>query len=138
MTEKFTAEERAAMREAAKERKLTLTRSESLAATLARIETMTPQDRALALELHNLTMKVYPDFEVKTWYGMPAYCIDGKVVLFFQDGDKFKTRYCTVGFQESAKLDEGTFWPNAYALTKLTPAVGKEISELIKRAVGLK
>ncbi|MCX6485116.1 MAG: DUF1801 domain-containing protein [Rhodoluna sp.] len=138
MTEKFTAEERSAMREAAKERKLALNRSESLAATLARIESMTPQDRALALELHNLAMKVYPDFEVKTWYGMPAYCIDGKVVLFFQDGDKFKTRYCTVGFQESAKLDEGTFWPNAYALTKLTPAVGKEISELIKRAVGVK
>lgn len=138
MTEKFTAEERAAMREAAKERKLQLSRSESLAATLARIDSMSPQDKELALEVHKLAMKVYPDFEVKTWYGMPAYYIDGKVILFFQDGDKFKTRYCTVGFQESAKLDEGTFWPNAYALTKLTPAVAKEISELIKRAVGLK
>jgi len=138
MTEKFTAEERSAMREAAKERKLALTRSDSLAATLARIETMTTQDGALALELHDFALKVYPDFEVKTWYGMPAYCIDGKVIVFFQDGEKFKTRYCTVGFQESAKLDEGTFWPTSYALTKVTPAVGKEISELIKRAVGLK
>ena len=138
MTEKFTAEERAAMREAAKERKLQLSRSESLAATLARIETMSPADKTLALEVHELALKVYPDFEVKTWYGMPAYCIDGKVVVFFQDGDKFKTRYCTVGFQEAAKLDEGTFWPTSYALTKVSPAVAKEISAIIKRAVGLK
>jgi len=127
-----------AIREAAKEKKLALSRSESLAATLARIETMAPQDKAFALELHNLALKVYPDFEVKTWYGMPAYYIDGKVILFFQDAEKFKTRYFTVGFQDSAKLDQGTFWPTSYALTKLTPAVSKEISALIKRAVGYK
>jgi len=127
-----------AIREAAKEKKLALSRSESLAATLARIETMAPQDKAFALELHNLALKVYPDFEVKTWYGMPAYYIDGKVILFFQDAEKFKTRYFTVGFQDSAKLDQGTFWPTSYALTKLTPAVSKEISALIKRAVGHK
>jgi len=138
MTEKFTAEERAAMREAAKERKLQLSRSESLAATLARIDSMAPQDKELALEVHKLALKVYPDFEVKTWYGMPAYYINGKVVLFFQDGEKFKTRYSTVGFQEAAKLDEGNFWPTSYALTKVTPEVAKEISALIERAVGLK
>lgn len=138
MTEKFTAEERAAMREAAKERKLQLSRSESLEATLARIDSMAPQDKELALEVHKLALKVYPDFEVKTWYGMPAYYINGKVVLFFQDGEKFKTRYSTVGFQEAAKLDEGNFWPTSYALTKVTPEVAKEISALIERAVGLK
>jgi uncharacterized protein YdhG (YjbR/CyaY superfamily) len=138
MTETFSKEERMAIREAAKEKKLALSRSESLAATLARIETMAPQDKAFALELHNLALKVYPDFEVKTWYGMPAYYIDGKVILFFQDAEKFKTRYFTVGFQDSAKLDQGTFWPTSYALTKLTPAVSKEISALIKRAVGYK
>jgi len=138
MTEKFTAEERAAMREAAKERKLQLSREESLAATLARIESMAPQDRELALGLHKLALSVYAEFEVKTWYGMPAYYANGKVVLFFQDGEKFKTRYCTVGFQEAAQLDEGSFWPTSYALTKLTPVVSKEISALIKRAVGLK
>jgi uncharacterized protein YdhG (YjbR/CyaY superfamily) len=138
MSEKFTAEERAAMREAAKERKLQLSRSESLEATLARIDSMAPQDKELALEVHKLALKVYPDFEVKTWYGMPAYYINGKVVLFFQDGEKFKTRYSTVGFQEAAKLDEGNFWPTSYALTKVTPEVAKEISALIERAVGLK
>jgi uncharacterized protein YdhG (YjbR/CyaY superfamily) len=138
MTETFSQEERAAMREAAKERKLQLSREGSLSATLARIESMTAQDRELALGLHKIALEVYPDFEVKTWYGMPAYHLDGKVIVFFQDDDKFKTRYCTVGFQDAAKLDKGTFWPTSYALSKLTPAVAKEISTLIKRAVGLK
>lgn len=138
MTETFSKEERAAMREAAKERKLKLSLEESLAATLARIDSMAPHDRELALGLHKIALDVYPGFEVKTWYGMPAYYLDGKVIVFFQDGEKFKTRYCTVGFQDSAKLDEGTFWPTSYALNKLTPTVAKEISTLIKRAVGLK
>jgi uncharacterized protein YdhG (YjbR/CyaY superfamily) len=138
MTESFSKEERAAMRQAAKERKLQLSREESLSLTLTRIESMAPEDRELALGLHEIALGVCPDFEVKTWYGMPAYYLDGKVIVFFQDGEKFKTRYCTVGFQDAAKLDEGTFWPTSYALNKLTPAVAKEISTLIKRAVGLK
>jgi len=138
MTESFSKEERTAMRQAAKERKLQLSREESLSLTLARIESMAPQDRELAMGLHRIALDVYPDFEVKTWYGMPAYYLDGKVIVFFQDGEKFKTRYCTVGFQDAAKLDEGTFWPTSYALNKLTPAVAKEITALIKRAVGLK
>lgn len=137
MPETFSKEEKVAMREAAKERKLQQTRGESLAATLARIDSMVPTDRKLALAVHELAVSVYPDFEVKTWYGMPAYYKDGQVVLFFQDGEKFKTRYCTLGFQQAAKLDSGSLWPTSYALTSLDAKVAKEINALIKQAVGL-
>lgn len=137
MTEVFSKEERAAMRAAAKERKLEQTRSESLAATLERIESMTPSDRKLALAVHEIAVSVYPDFEVKTWYGMPAYYKDGQVVVFFQDGEKFKTRYCTLGFQQAAQLDSGSLWPTSYALTEVDSEVSSEIATLIKQAVGL-
>lgn len=137
MAETFSKEERAAMRELAKERKLQQTRSESLAATLERIESMAPADRELALAVHKLAVAVYPDFEVKTWYGMPSYYKDGKVVVFFQDGGKFQTRYCTLGFQDAAQLDDGTFWATSFALTKVDKKVSSEITALIKRAVGL-
>ena len=136
MAESFSAEERAAMRQRTKEAKLNQSRAESLAATLERIESMSPADRKLALDVHRLALSVHPDFEVKTWYGMPAYCIDGKVVVFFQDGDKFKTRYSTLGFQEAAKLDEGGLWPTSYALIRMDPAVETEIVKLISRAIG--
>lgn len=135
MAETFSKEERAAMRELAKERKLQQTRAESLASTLERIKSMSASDKKLAMAVHNLAVKVYPDFEVKTWYGMPAYYKDGQVILFFQDGDKFKTRYCTVGFQQAASLDDGTFWPTSYALTEYTDAVEKKLTALIKRAI---
>lgn len=137
MTEVFSKEERAAMRAAAKERKLEQTRSESLAATLERIESMAPADRELAMAVHKLAVAVYPDFEVKTWYGMPAYYKDGQVVLFFQDGEKFKTRYSTLGFQQAAQLDSGSLWPTSYALTAIDSAVASEIESLIKRALAI-
>jgi uncharacterized protein YdhG (YjbR/CyaY superfamily) len=137
MADTFSKEERAAMREAAKERKLKQTRAESLAATLERIESMAPADRELAMAVHKLAVAVYSDFEVKTWYGMPSYYKDGKVVVFFQDGGKFQTRYCTLGFQDAAQLDEGTFWATSFALTKVDKKVSSEITALIKRAVGL-
>ena len=135
MAETFSKEERAAMREAAKERKLQQSRAESLESTLERIKSMSPSDRKLATAVHELALKVYPDFEVKTWYGMPAYYKDGQVILFFQDGDKFKTRYCTIGFQQAAALDNGSLWPTSYALTEVTAGVAKELTALIKRAV---
>jgi uncharacterized protein YdhG (YjbR/CyaY superfamily) len=138
MAETFSKEERAAMREAAKERKQQLNRAESLAATLTRIDSMNPADKALALEVHRIAMSVNPDFLVKTWYGMPAYYIDGKAVVFFQDAGKFESRYCTLGFQDTAKLDDGTFWATSFALTGVNAKVEKEIVDLIKRAVGQK
>lgn len=137
MAETFSKEEKAAMKEIAKERKLQQTRSESLAATLERIDSMAPQDRVLALAVHELALAVYPDFEVRTWYGMPAYYKDGQVVVFFQDGEKFKTRYSTLGFQQAAKLDAGSLWPTSYALTSVDDKVAKEITALIKKALGL-
>jgi uncharacterized protein YdhG (YjbR/CyaY superfamily) len=115
MAETFSKEERAAMRELAKERKLQQTRAESLAATLDRIETMAPADREIALAVHKLALEVNPDF---------------------QDGEKFKTRYSTIGFQQAAKLDEGELWPTSYAVTTVNTAVAKEITALIKRALG--
>jgi uncharacterized protein YdhG (YjbR/CyaY superfamily) len=138
MTDKLTSAEKAAMRELAKERKQQLNRAESLAATMARIDSMNPEDKALALEVHRIAMSVNPDFLVKTWYGMPAYYVDGKAVVFFQDAGKFESRYCTLGFQDTAKLDEGTFWPTSFAITGVTPKVEKEIVTLIKRALGQK
>ena len=137
MTETFSKEERAAMRELAKERKLQLNRAESLAATLERIESMAPTDRELALGVHKMALSIYPDFEVKTWYGMPAYYKDGQVILFFQDGEKFKTRYCTVGFQQAASLDEGELWATSFALTKMSNSASKQLRQLISKSLGL-
>ncbi len=136
MSETFSKEERAAMRELAKERKLQQGRAESLAATLERIDSMAPTDREIALAVHKLALEVNSNFEVRTWYGMPAYYVDGQVVMFFQDGEKFKTRYSTVGFQQAAKLDSGAFWPTSYAITAVDSTVAKELTALIKRALG--
>jgi uncharacterized protein YdhG (YjbR/CyaY superfamily) len=138
MTDKLTSAEKAAMRELAKERKQQLNKAESLAATMTRIDSMRPEDKALALEVHRIAMSINPDFLVKTWYGMPAYYVDGKAVVFFQDAGKFESRYCTLGFQDTAKLDDGTFWATSFALTGVTPNVEKEIATLIKRALGQK
>ena len=136
MAETFSKEERAAMRELAKERKLQQTRAESLAATLDRINAMEPTDRQLALAVHNLALKVNPEFEVKTWYGMPAYYQNGEVILFFQDGHKFKTRYSTVGFQQAAKLDDGVIWPTSFALIEFNQDAERQLSGLIAKALG--
>ena len=128
----FTAEERAAMRERAKELK---SKADGETAVRDAIATMSPKDRAIAKRLHELIKAAAPDLSPKTWYGMPAYAKDGKVVCFFRNAGKFKERYAMIGFNDSAKLDQGSMWPVAYALTKLTAADETKIRALIKKAV---
>jgi uncharacterized protein YdhG (YjbR/CyaY superfamily) len=100
------------------------------------MEAMAKPDLELAESVHKLITSIAPDLEIKTWYGMPAYYKNGKVLCFFQSAGKWKTRYSTLGFDESAKLDNGSMWPSAYALTKLTPANKKAITELVIKAKG--
>lgn len=129
----FTAEERAAMRARAKELK---TAAEGEEAVLAALKSMSPDDRALGERIHAIVKKSAPDLTPKTWYGMPAYANkDGKVVLFFRNAEKFKERYAMLGFNDSANLDEGSMWPVAFALKKLTAAGEKRIAALVKKAV---
>jgi len=104
-------------------------------AVLEKIAEMAEPDLRIAERLHAIVQANAPELFPRTWYGMPAYAKDDKVVFFFQSADKFKTRYCTLGFNDPANLDEGTFWPTAYALTDLTPTVEKQIAELIIKAV---
>ena len=129
----FTAEERAAMRERAKERKAS--KGDGEGDVLAKIAEMQGPDRALAERVHAIVTASAPDLSPRTWYGMPAYAKDGKVVCFFQSAQKFKTRYATLGFSDKAHLDEGTMWPNAFALTKLTADDEARIGALVKKAV---
>jgi uncharacterized protein YdhG (YjbR/CyaY superfamily) len=130
----FSAEEKAAMRARAKELKAAAEGEEAIQAALKK---MTPEDRALGERIHALVKKAAPDLTPKTWYGMPAYADkNGKVVLFYRDAAKFKERYAMLGFQDNAKLDDGTMWPVAYALTtKLTKADEGRIAKLIEEAV---
>jgi uncharacterized protein YdhG (YjbR/CyaY superfamily) len=130
--EGFTAEEKAAMRERARELK---SKADGETAIRAAIAAMSPKDRTLAKRFHELVMAAAPDLSPKTWYGMPAYAKDGKVVCFFRNAGKFKERYAMFGFNDSAKLDQGAMWPVAYALTKLTPADEAKIRALVKKAV---
>jgi hypothetical protein len=130
--EAFTAEERSAIKERVKETKADKADGES--DVLAKIAEMPAPDRAMAKRLHAIIKGSAPTLSPRTWYGMPAYAKDGKVVCFFQSGQKFKTRYATLGFSDAANLDEGTMWPNAYALTKLTAADEARISALVKKA----
>jgi uncharacterized protein YdhG (YjbR/CyaY superfamily) len=129
----FTAEERAAMKERAKELKAGKADGES--DVLAKIAEMPPSDRAMAKRLHAIVKASAPALSPRTWYGMPAYANDGKVVCFFQSADKFKTRYATFGFSDKANLDVGAMWPTAFALKKLTSAEEKKIGALVKKAV---
>jgi uncharacterized protein YdhG (YjbR/CyaY superfamily) len=130
----FTAEEKAAMRARAKELKAAAEGEETVLSALA---AMSPDDRALGKRIHAIVKENAPDLTPKTWYGMPAYANkDGKVVLFFRNAEKFKERYAMLGFNDSAKLDEGSMWPIAFALTELTAADEKKIRALVKRAVG--
>ena len=103
---------------------------------LAKIAEMPEPDRAMAERIHAIVKTSAPDLSPKTWYGMPAYAKDGKVVCFFQSAQKFKARYATLGFNDPANLDDGTMWPTAFALTKLTAADEKRIGALVKRAAG--
>ncbi len=134
----FTAEERAAMKERAKEMKAAKggKKVDGTAEVLEKIAAMADADRVLAERLHEIITKAAPELSPKTWYGMPAYARDGKVVCFFQDAGKFKARYATLGFQDTANLDDGPMWPTSFALTRLTPAVEKQIIALVKKAVG--
>jgi uncharacterized protein YdhG (YjbR/CyaY superfamily) len=128
----FTAEERAAMKARARELK---DKTDGESAVRASIAAMAPEDRAMAERLHELIKTAAPDLSPKTWYGMPAYAKDGKVVCFFRNAGKFKERYAMFGFNDSAKLDDGAMWPVAFALTKLTAADEARIAELVKKAV---
>jgi uncharacterized protein YdhG (YjbR/CyaY superfamily) len=131
--EGFTAEEKAAMRARAKELKET---EDGESAVRASIAAMSPKDRTIAKRLHELVKAAAPDLMPKTWYGMPAYAKDGKVVCYFRDAGKFKDRYATFGFNDRAKLDAGSMWPVAFALTRLTAADEAKITVLVKKAVG--
>ena len=129
----FTAEERAAMRARAKELKAAAEGEEALLSALA---AMSPDDRALGKRIHAIVKETAPDLTPKTWYGMPAYAKDGKVVLYFRNAEKFKERYAMLGFNDTANLDDGSMWPVAFALTKLTKADEARIAKLLKQAVG--
>jgi hypothetical protein len=128
----FTAEEKAAMRARAKELK---EKEDGDSAVRATIAAMSPADRALAKRVDELVRAAAPGLTPKTWYGMPAYAKDGKVVVFFKNAGKLKSRYSNLGFSDNANLDAGSMWPTEFALTKLTPADEKKITALVKQAV---
>jgi len=134
----FTDEERAAMKERAKELKAEARadkdKADGESAVLAKIAEMPEPDRAMAKRLHAVIKASAPALSPRTWYGMPAYARDGKVVCFFQSAQKFKTRYATFGFSDEANLDEGAIWPTAFALTELTAADEARIGALVKRS----
>jgi len=128
----FTAEERAAMKERARELKTAASEED----VLAKIAELPEPDRTMADRIHAIVKAAAPALSPRTWYGMPAYALDGKVVCFFQSAQKFKTRYATLGFNEAAKLDDGNMWPTAFALQKLTSKEEAKIRALVKKAVG--
>ena len=133
----FTKEERAAMRERAKEQKAEAQKADGERAVLAKIAEMQETDRAMAERLHEIVKANAPDLSPKTWYGMPAYANkDGKVVCHFQSAEKFGTRYATFAFSDRANLDEGAMWPTSFALKELTAAEEARIGALVKGAVG--
>ena len=131
----FTAEERAAMRERNKELKTRQSKEADLAAVLEKIAGMTDADRAMATKVHEIATQVVHTLDPRLWYGSPAYYQDGKLICFFQDSGKFKTRYATLGFSDNARLDDGTIWPSSYALTEMTPHAEKLVRDLVTRAV---
>ena len=131
----FTAEEKAAMKERARELKAEKSKADGESDVLAKIAEMPKADRAMAERIHAIVKASAPALSPRTWYGMPAYAKDGKIVCFLQPAQKFKTRYATLGFNDVANLDEGTMWPTAYALTELTAADEARIGALVKQAV---
>jgi uncharacterized protein YdhG (YjbR/CyaY superfamily) len=134
----FSDEEMGAMKERAKEQKAAARRGKDDAAgeadVLAKIAEMPPSDRHMAERIHAIVKASAPALAAKTWYGMPAYAKDGKLICFFKAADKFKSRYATFGFEEAANLDDGSMWATSWALTKLTAADEKKIGELVKQA----
>jgi uncharacterized protein YdhG (YjbR/CyaY superfamily) len=131
----FTDEERAAMRERAQELKAEARKADGESAVLAKVAEMPEPDRTTAERLHAIITASAPALSPKTWYGMPAYAKDGKVVCFFQSAEKFKSRYATFGFGDDANLDEGAMWPTSFALKELTAAEEARIAALVKKAV---
>jgi uncharacterized protein YdhG (YjbR/CyaY superfamily) len=131
----FTAEERAAMKERARELKREAQRADGEKDLLEKVAEMPPADRTLAKRIHAIVKATAPDLAPSTWYGMPAYKRNDKVVCFFQSADKFKSRYATLGFTDEANLDKSPMWPTSFALTKLTDAEDKKIRALVKKAV---
>jgi uncharacterized protein YdhG (YjbR/CyaY superfamily) len=134
-TKGFTAEERAAMKERAKELKAEAAKADGEKALLEKVAEMKGTDRAMATRLHELITAAAPVLTPKTWYGMPAYAKDGKIVCFFQSAEKFDSRYATFGFSDEATIDQGAMWPTSWALTELTAAEEKKIVALVKKAV---
>jgi len=133
----FTTEERSAMRERVRELKARprVNKPDGADAALAAIAAMSPADRAMGERIHRIVTASAPALSPQTWYGMPAYASDGKVICFFQPAQKFKTRYATLGFSDRANLDDGEMWPTSYALGDLTPAGEARIAALVKKAV---
>ena len=131
----FTDEERAAMKERAQELKAEAGKADGESAVLAKIAEMQGSERTMAKRLHAIVKASAPALTPKTWYGMPAYAKDGKVVCFFQSAQKFKTRYATFGFTDEANLDKGAMWPTAFGLKELTAAEEAKIGALVKKAV---
>jgi uncharacterized protein YdhG (YjbR/CyaY superfamily) len=135
-TKGFTAEERAAMKERARELKASKSRAEGEQDLLAKIGEMPKADRVIAQRIHEIVTASAPSLAPKTWYGMPAYANgDGKVVCFFQSAAKFKSRYATFGFNDTATIDQGVMWPTSFAVTQLTKAEETKIAALVKKAV---
>ena len=133
----FSADERAAMKERAKELKAGEEKADWARELHAKIAEMPDSDRVMAERIHAIVTEVAPHLAPKTWYGMPAYANqDGKLICFFKAADKFKSRYATFGMEENAKLDDGSMWATSWALTKLTPADEKKIAELVRKAAG--
>ncbi len=134
-TKVWTKEERAAIQERAKELKKAGKKADAESDVLAKIAEMPEADRVMAERFHAIVKLAAPDLTPRTWYGMPAYARDGKLICFFQAADKFKARYATFGFEEAANLDDGNMWPTSFALKKLTAADEARIVELVKQAV---
>ena len=138
-TKNFTDEERAAMQDRAAEAKRArgkASAADDAAACAEKIAEMGPADRKLAQKVHDIVTETAPELAAKTWYGMPAYAKAGKVVVFFKPGEKFKSRYCTLGFEDAAQVDDGTFWATSYAITAIGAAEEKVIADLVRKAVG--
>jgi uncharacterized protein YdhG (YjbR/CyaY superfamily) len=133
----LSAEERAAMRETLNERRRARSgKVDGEGDVLAKIAEMAKPDRVMAERIHAIVKAKAPTLSPKTWYGMPAYAKDGKIICFFQSGAKFKSRYATFGFQPDANLDDGDFWATSFALNRLTPAIEEKIGKLVKKAAG--
>jgi uncharacterized protein YdhG (YjbR/CyaY superfamily) len=133
---KFTPEERAAMRERAQELKAEANKADGERILLEKVAEMRGADQAMAKRIHAIVMASAPALSPKTWYGMPAWAKDGKVVCFFQSAEKFNSRYATFGFSDEASLDQGAMWPTSFALKALNAAEEKKIGSLVKKAVG--